>query len=84
MAQLSGFFPYFFIALTQTLVRADSSVGSVSAYLGGNFQTSRLFIFGVPVDTGVSLAKDTGSNTPACIEMCGPEVRSYNVVHVRS
>jgi len=39
----------------------------------------------MPVDTGVSVAKDIGSNTPACIEMlCGPEVRSCNVVSLRS
>lgn len=39
----------------------------------------------MPVDTGVSLGKDIGSNTPACIEvLCGPEVRSCNVVPVRS
>jgi hypothetical protein len=39
----------------------------------------------MPVDTGVSLAKDIASNTPACTEMlCEPKVRSYNVVHVRS
>ena len=39
----------------------------------------------MPVDTGVSLAKDVAGNAPACTEMlCGPKVKKCNVVHVRS